>query len=295
MRAAVNGTELYFDVEGPQLVVEDGLLRSRPTVLVLHGGPGFDQGYLRPGLQPLAADAQLLFVDLRGQGRSAPAPLETCTLEQMADDVAALCELLRVDRPAVLGHSAGGFVALQLALRHPSLPAALILAHTSPTLAPLPDDDPPPTIAERGGPGAAAAAQRLFGGDFSPQAVDDFNRLVAPFYAGPQHTDVPAALFALSTFNGDVAGRFFNELAVDYDVRSRLHEIGIPTLVISGRFDWVCAPVAGRAIAAAIPGAALVVLPEAGHFGFSETPAPFLTAVRRHLRELSVASGRTRT
>jgi hypothetical protein len=73
MRTSVNDTELYFDVEGPELALDGPQMRARPTLVVLDGGPGFDQGYLRPGLRALA-DAQLVFVDLRGQGRSAPAP-----------------------------------------------------------------------------------------------------------------------------------------------------------------------------------------------------------------------------
>ena len=94
-------------------------LAERPTVVALHGGPGFDQGYLRPGLSPLGAHAQVVFVDLRGQGRSGRPPLHTCTLERMADDVAELCDRLGIVEPVVFGHSAGGFVALHLALRHP--------------------------------------------------------------------------------------------------------------------------------------------------------------------------------
>lgn len=147
-------------------------------MVVIHGGPGFDHGYLRPGLSPLADSAQVLYVDLRGQGRSAPVPIATCSLEQMADDVAALCHRLGIHQPIVFGHSAGGFVALHLVLRHPSLPAGLILCHTAPTLAPLPDPNPLAGVAERGGPEAAAAAQRLLGGDLSPATTEVFNRLV---------------------------------------------------------------------------------------------------------------------
>jgi pimeloyl-ACP methyl ester carboxylesterase len=88
---------------------------------------------------------------------------------------------------------------------------------------------------------------------------------------------------ALSEINADVAAHFFTRLAPEYDVRPRLPEIAIPTLVIVGRHDWVCRPVAGRAIADAVPDAELVELPDAGHFGFSETPEPFLTAVSEHL------------
>ena len=286
MRITVNHTELYFDVEGPELTVADGRLERQPTIVVLHGGPGFDQGYLRPGLRALASDAQLVFVDLRGQGRSAMAPLESCTLEQMADDVAALLAALGIERPVVLGHSAGGFVALQLALRHPGVTAGLILCHTAPTLAPVPDPAPPPGPAERGGPAAGAAAARTFGGDLAPETSEAFERLVVPLYAAPGHEHVPAPLMALSTLNPDIASYFFQRLARDYDVRSQLAEITAPALVIVGSHDWVCPPAKGRVIADAIPDARLVELPDAGHFGFAETPEPFLAAVREHLARI---------
>jgi proline iminopeptidase len=289
MRVCVHDTVLYVDVDGSELVVDADGLRRRPTLLVLHGGPGFDQGYLRPGLGPLAADAQLVFVDLRGQGRSAPAPVETCTLEQIADDVAALCGELGIERPVVFGHSAGGFVALQLALRHPGLASGLILANTTPTLAPLDDDDPPPSLAERAGEEAATVARRLFGGDFSPETGEAFGRLVAPHYAGPEHLDVAGPLFALTGFNPDVASHFFNRLAPQYDVRPRLGEIAVPTLVVTGSHDWVCAPIGSRVLAAGIPNSTLVVLAGAGHFSFSETPEPFLEAAREHLSRCATA------
>ena len=283
MQIHVNGTRLYVDVEGPQLRVDEDEPVQRPTILALHGGPGFDQGYLRPGLGALAADAQVVFVDLRGQGRSDRPPVETCTLEQMADDVAELCTTLGIDAPVVFGHSAGGFVALHLALRHPGVPAALILCDTAPTLAPIPDDNPVPGLAERASAEVVVAAGRLFGGDFSAGSVADFNRLVGPFYAGPQHMDVPGRLMSLTGFSGDVARYFFTELAPRFDVRPQLGDIIVPTQAIVGQYDWVCPPVASRTLVAGIPGARLVEIPEAGHFPFSEEPDAFLDAVREFL------------
>jgi proline iminopeptidase len=263
-----------------------------PTLVALHGGPGFDHAYLRPGLDPVAAWARVVYVDLRGQGRSGRPPLATCTLEQMADDVAALCRQLGIDRPVVFGHSAGGFVALHLAVRHPGLAGGLILAHTAPTLAPLPDGDPPPSLAERAGPEAVEVAARLFGGDMSQATLEAFGRLVAPCYAAPSHPEVPERLFALSGFEPEVARYFFGTLAPAYDLRPHLGEIDVPTLVVTGRWDWVCPPAAGRAIAAGIPGAALVELPDGGHFGFTEEPARFQHAVRVFLGQ-PVLVGRT--
>ena len=163
---------------------------------------------MRPGLGPLRDLAQLVFVDLRGQGRSAPVPVETCTLEQMADDVAALCGRLGLDRPVLLGHSAGGFVALQAALRHPESFGGLILVNTMATHAPEPDPGAPGLI-DRGGPEAVAAAARMFGGDFSPQAGEAFGRLVAPHYAAPGHQELPGQLLAFSRPTTDVMQFYF--------------------------------------------------------------------------------------
>ena len=287
MLVSVNDTRLYVDVDGSQLYVDEraGLVQ-RPTIVVLHGGPGFDQGYLRPGLGALRDHAQLVFVDLRGQGRSDRPPVQTCTLEQMADDVAALCDLLGITTPVVFGHSFGGFVALHMALRSPDLVGGLILCNTAPTLAPVPDDSPPPGLAERSSVEAVQVAAQLFGGDFSAETFEAFGRLVAPFYAGPRHTDIPGRLMPLSGFAADIAQHFYGVLAAQYDLRQRLGEIRATSLVIVGSYDWLCPPAASRILAAGIPDAQLVEVRDAGHFPFSEEPADFQDAVRGYLQEL---------
>ncbi|WP_158647489.1 alpha/beta fold hydrolase [Actinoplanes sp. ATCC 53533] len=289
MRTTVDGVSLYFDVEGAQLAADGGRLVERPTVLVLHGGPGFDQGYLRPGLSPLSAYAQLVFVDLRGQGRSGRPPVRTCTLERMADDVAGLCDRLGIAEPVVFGHSGGGFVALHLALRHPGLARALILCATGAALRPLTDDDPPPGLAERASPEAAAVAARMFGGDFSAETMRAFTEQIAPAYAAPRHRDLPGRLFSLSGFAGEVAQHFFGTLAADYDLRPRLRQIGVPALVTYGRHDWVSPPAASRIMAAGLPDAELVEFPESGHFAFAEEPAAFQAAVGTFLTRVCAA------
>jgi proline iminopeptidase len=286
MRIAVNGTTLFFDVAGAVLRVDDLALQSKPTIIVLHGGPGFDHAHLRPGLGPLAGDAQVVFLDLRGQGRSARGDLAEWSLEHCADDVAAFCEALHIEQPIVFGHSAGGFVALHLAVRHPRIAGGLILCGTSPTLAPMPSDEPQPSLADRAGPEALAASARLFSGDASPEAIADFVRLVAPFYAGPTHMDVPGTLFPLSPYDAQLGGYFFGVHAARYDLRPRLKEIVAPTLVIVGAYDWVCRPVGARVIAAGIPNARLEVFEGCGHFVFSEDPDGFQSLARDFLRGL---------
>ncbi len=293
MLVTVNRTQLYVDIDGSQLRVEDGGLVQRPAIIVLHGGPGFDQGYLRPGLGALREAAQLVFVDLRGQGRSGRPSVQSCTLEQMADDVAALCKLLGIQAPLLFGHSAGGFVALHLAVRHPGLVSALVLCDTAATLAPPPPDDaPPPSLAERSTPEAVEVAERLFGGDDSPETFAAFGRLVTPYYAGPRHTDVPGRLLTLSGYVSDVAQHFFRVLAAEYDLRPRLEEITSPALVVVGGCDWICPPAASRVLAEGLPDAQLIELPESGHFPFSEEPGIFYDAVHRFVERLQRLSSR---
>jgi proline iminopeptidase len=279
MRVRVNDVDLYVDIEGAQRRIVDGRWTIRPTVLVLHGGPGFDQGYLRPGLAALGDVAQVVFVDLRAQGRSGPAPLATCTLEQMADDIAALIEELGLAETVVFGHSAGGFVALHLALRHPGAARALILCDTASTLARVPDTAPPPGLEQRAPESAVQIAQAMFAGDYSPERVSAFMQSVMPYYAGPDHEEIPAQIMPLSRFHGEVAQHFFSDLAAGYDLRARLPEIPTPTLVVVGEHDWVCPPVHSRILAARLPTAHLEIITGAGHFPFSEEPTQFAAAV----------------
>jgi proline iminopeptidase len=279
MRLAVNDTELYFDVEGAALVPDGPALRERPVVLALHGGPGFDHAYFKPSLSALVDAAQIVYLDQRGQGRSARVPVESCTIEQMADDAAALCRTLGIERPAVLGHSFGGFVALHLALRHPDVAGSLILIDTAASSTDM--TGAMEQLEKRHGPEVRAAAEPVFGGDVSEETMAEFGRLVAPAYVhDPEKVGSVLESLGRSSFNTEVAAHYFSNQAAHYDVRDRLGEIRVPTLVMVGENDWLIPPSASRVIAEGIPGAELVVLPEAGHFSFIERPDVYTDAVR---------------
>lgn len=290
MRAKLNGTEIFFDIEGSGLHVKDGKLASKPTVIALHGGPGFDHGYLRPGLEWLRDLAQVVYVDLRGQGRSGKPPIDSCSLEQMADDVVSLCELLEIERPIVFGHSAGGFVAMLMAIRKPGLMGGLILCDSAATLAPIEDGGPPaPTLASRAGPDVMAVTNRIFGGDISEESFAAFAENVIPFYAGPSHMDVPARLTSLSSASVDIMQHFMTKLAPHYNVIDKLPGIAVPTLVMVGQYDWVTPPRASRAITRGIPGAKLIEFADSGHFPFSEEPEKFQAEVISFLQEIAAS------
>lgn len=125
------GVRLFVDVEGAALVPDGPRLREKPTLILLHGGPGFDHSSFKPLFSRLADIVQVLYVDHRGHGRSDRCSPAYWNLDTFADDVVRLCAALGIARPIVLGQSYGGFVAQRYLARHPGHPAKVILSSTS--------------------------------------------------------------------------------------------------------------------------------------------------------------------
>src|SRR5436305_2416287 len=108
MHVLVNGVRLFFDVEGAGLVPDGPTMREKPTLLMLHGGPGADHSIYKPDYAPLSDIAQIVYLDHRGNGRSEDGPREKWSLAQWGDDVRAFCDTLGIVDPIVLGASFGG-------------------------------------------------------------------------------------------------------------------------------------------------------------------------------------------
>jgi pimeloyl-ACP methyl ester carboxylesterase len=98
---------------------------GNPTFIFIHGGGG-DTSHLAPQFYFFARRGTAINLDLRGYGKS-DKPAKYGTIEQYADDVAYLCRELKITSPILIGHSMGGMVAVELAAKHPMLPAAIVL------------------------------------------------------------------------------------------------------------------------------------------------------------------------
>lgn len=157
MKIEVNGSKLYFDVEGLGFSVDGPAAEERPTVILLHGSPGnSDHTVFKPAFRQLSDIAQVVYLDLRGSGRSDDPADGVFGLERWADDLAEFCRLLDIDRPIVLGNSAGGMVAAMYGIRHPEQAGKLVLSSTQARLDPQRCLD---VFARLGGPEAEAAAR----------------------------------------------------------------------------------------------------------------------------------------
>jgi pimeloyl-ACP methyl ester carboxylesterase len=254
MHVSVNGVRLFFDVEGSKFVPEGPVMREKPTLLMLHGGPGADHSIYRPAYSALSDIAQIIYLDHRGNGRSEDGPRERWNLAQWGDDVRAFCDALGVINPIVLGASFGGMVALSYASRHPTHPSKLILISTAASG----DEHLNRRIElfERfGGPEVGALARRHFlelKGHTGQASLDAWRRLAMPHYFR-------------SSRDPDMARRAVNRSDVlfwftrpggeshSYNLVPDLHRIQCPTLVLGGEDDPMH-PVESQAdIAAALP------------------------------------------
>jgi proline iminopeptidase len=273
MRVPVGGASLYARDVG----------RGRPLI-VLHGGPDFDQAYLRPELDELADAYRLIYYDQRGRGKSAEnVRPEDVTLASDLDDLDKVRRYVRVDAPVLLGHSWGTVLALEFALRNPTLVSHLVLMNPAPVsqaqvamlrqsyVAQLGSDmDRQRAIQggapyKEGDPDAVAARYRIHF-KHALQRPADYEKLMARMSAGFRGQGKDGILKAWA-----VEERLYRDTwsLPGYDLLPKLRSLRIPTLVIVGEQDFIPPAIASE-IAQALPEATLVAIPNCGHFAYLE-------------------------
>jgi proline iminopeptidase len=269
--ARVNGTDLFYEIVGTGL-----------PCLVLHGGMGLDHTYFHPWLDPLGDLLQLISYDQRGNGRSSPSSCEDLTFDQLCRDADALRATRNVEHVALLGHSFGGFIALEYALRYPHRVSHLILVGTAPSFDYAEEIQ---ANVQRKNP----TAETLAAVSAPPPATDaDFARLwhaLLPLYFHNYDSVLMERAFGQTIYRGAAAACNDTLFAV-YNVAARLGEIQAPTLVVVGDDDFVCPPSQARRLQLGIPNAQLTILSACGHFPFIECAAAFEATVRSWLAQI---------
>jgi proline iminopeptidase len=288
--------ESQIPVGDASLYVRD--IGTGQPVIVLHGGPDFDQRYIAPDLDRWAEAFHVIYYDQRGRGRSA---------DQVApDDVTLVSDLEDLDRvrrhfglesTIILGHSWGTVLALEYALRHPAHVSHLILMNPAPASAgdfallrdayvraQGPDLDSQRAImdgaAYREGEPAAVSARYRLHFKHALKESKDFDTLMERM----------TAAFISQGKEGIVKARAVEDRLMedtwsreDYDLVPRLRDLRVRTLVLYGDHDFIPGEIA-RHIAGAMPDAALVTLKDCGHFAHLECAEDVRRAVDRFLQ-----------
>lgn len=284
MRIDIAGQSLFFDIVGEQLRIDGPNLVEKPTLIAMHGGPGFDHQRLRPDLDPLADVAQVLYLDHRGNGRSLPSDPATWTLDRWADDVRALCDALGIAKPVVFGNSFGGLVAMRYLIRHPGHAGGAIISSSAAWY----DFGQIFDAFERRGGAAARAAAEGFWLRFTPEDHAEYGRVCSPLYgtrppADPHQTartrGNPAVMRHFLSPEGEIRRM---------DLRSELAGVTCPVLVIAGREDPITPPAFSEVIAAHLPAhlTELRIFENCGHGPFRDDPDSVLAVMRRWIGAL---------
>lgn len=281
---AVDHGELYYQKFG-----------QGTPVIVLHGGPGLDQGYLLPQLGQLSNHAQLVFYDQRGSGKSLETKLnsEYINVIQFVDDLDVLRKTLGIDQFILMGHSWGGSLAMHYAIAHQDHLSGLILLNSAP---------------------ANYEGQVAFVSEYEArtQAIQDEIQVFSSFESfrkldACQISKAYRTLFSIYFYRpclvDDLTLNFSPEsaqsgfrvmgemgkttwLQAGNNLLPALTALEIPTLILHGKED--IAPVwTMEQIHEAIPHSELVLIDECGHFPYIEQPSQFFREVGTFLDRIT--------
>ena len=270
------GVRLFVDIEGAGLVPDGAQMRSKPTLILLHGGPGYDHSGFKPIFSQLADVAQVVYVDHRGHGRSSRRPSHEWTLDTFADDVVRLCDALGIVKPVVLGQSLGGFVAQRYLARHPAHPARVILSSTSHHMG----LERKLAMFEKLGGAAARAAAQAFWAEPNEANWAPYQRLCTPLYNTRPPTDALAR--ERTVFNTDILFTSASGEQRTMNLLPGLAQVQCPVLVMAGEADPVTPLADAQEIAAAIPApwGQLLSFPNVGHGAWRDEPEAAMRAIR---------------
>jgi pimeloyl-ACP methyl ester carboxylesterase len=247
VRIEVNRTTLFVDVDGAKVVATESGWVERPTVVLLHPGPGADHSLFKDVSGPrLAEVAQVVYVDQRGDGRSDRSTPASWNLETWAEDLRCLLEVLEIERPVLFGASVGALVALTLAARHPDLPSRLVLTSAVARYVHA------RSIAEfdrLGGSRAGETAARYFAAP-SEATWADYLRDCLPLYT---RTGIDPEVVARMQMNPAATINWDAIESKTVDLRRTVGSIRCPVLLLAGEDDPSFTMAGAEELAEALP------------------------------------------
>jgi proline-specific peptidase len=263
-------------------------------VLVIHGGPGFPHDYLQDLAGLADGGRPVVFYDQLGCGRSDhPDDPALWVMDTFVDELANLRRALSLDRVHLLGHSWGGWLALEYALGKPAGLASMVLASTCASLPAFAAETRrlkqqlPPDVQE-------VLDRHEAAGTTSDEAYVEatmayYTQWVCRLEPFPDHVMATFENVSEDVY-GTMSGPEWNVTGnlKDWDVTARLGELDLPVLVISGRYDEMT-PAVVQPLVDGIRGAESVTFDNSAHLPMVEEPEHFRDAVETFLEQVEAA------
>jgi L-proline amide hydrolase len=278
-------------------IVGSGEAAGKLPLLALHGGPGVPHDYLEPLEALVKTGRRVIFYDQLGAGNSDhPHDPSMWTVALFVEELGAVRKALGLDRVHLLGQSWGGMLGMEYALTQPGGLASLIVSNSPASMAHWVSEanrlraDLPPEVQQTL---LRHEAQGTTDSEEYQEAMLVFYRrhvcrlddwpecLTRAFEKVNQHLEV------YNTMNGPSEFHVIGTLKT-WDITSRLHEITVPTLLISGRYDEAT-PAIVETIHRGIPGSEWVLFENSSHLPHIEETERYLQIVDRFLTQVERA------
>jgi len=262
--------------------------KGKPLI-VIHGGPGLTQDYLLPQMYKLAENNLVIFYDQRGCGKSTgDINQETITIDQFVDDLEAIRQSFNFDKISILGHSWGGFLAMQYAIAHQEHVDKLILSNSAPSssegyalfgqeymrrMCPYQEE------LEK-----IHATQGFRDGD--PDVMEQYYHLIFRQYCYiPEKADLlNLRMTPIASLNGAKVSENIRKNVLDqpFNLNKKLNGLKLPTLVLHGDADPI-PPITAKNIHENIPDSKYVLIKNCGHFPYVEDPTTYFKYINEFL------------
>ena len=264
---------------------------SGQPLIILHGGPDFDHNYLLPDMDNLSASFHLIYYDQRGRGKSSnQTDPEDVSIKSEIKDLDNIRKFFGFDSVALLGHSWGGLLALEYAIRHSEHVSHLIIMNSAPvshgTFKLFKEERNKKNSGDIKELMNIASGQLYNEGDINTDLA--YHRIhFRSALKNPKHIDKLLSSLRLNFTNErilkarEIEDKLLKEtqLSPEYNLFPALRKLSVPALIIHGDHDFIPAACAEN-IARAIPGAKYVLLTDCGHFAYLEQTTETLKVIR---------------
>lgn len=274
---SVNGTEIYYKRMG-----------TGEPVIIVHGGPVLEHGYLTPYFKPLSDNFELIYFDQRLSGRSsADVDTSDVRLDTFVEDIEGLRRAFNLKTIHLIGHSWGAFLAMNYAIKYPTNLRSLVLLNSMPASSELWEKEEQ-IIAQEISAEDSLQRQAILNSPLfrnnQPEAIEQLlilffkNQFRDSSLADSLKFDIPDDY----TTRGERFGNIMKDIT-EYDLHPELSKLKVPALLVYGSIE-PAASMSGPRLQKTLPHSDLVIIEESGHFPFVERPEIFIQELEDFLK-----------